>query len=182
MCLITGDKCFVVVVADGVKHEGPLVLATGVAGFTAAIIVSVFADTGHSRPAQLARCAMGFFVAVVWIMAIADEVVNVLKVITSLQSVKLNPYLPPPPLSPPPSFSPPPPLDIRPHLRPLRRDHRAHDLRRGEQPGRLRRQPRRRGLRARHGLLRVLRRAHAQHPPRRRHLRLVRDVADGDAV
>ncbi|KAI0709990.1 Sodium/calcium exchanger protein-domain-containing protein [Earliella scabrosa] len=68
-----------VVLLDGVKHEGPLVLATGVAGFTAAIIVSVFADTGHSRPAQLARCAMGFFVAVVWIMAIADEVVKVLQ-------------------------------------------------------------------------------------------------------
>ncbi|KAI0749599.1 Sodium/calcium exchanger protein-domain-containing protein [Daedaleopsis nitida] len=68
-----------VVLLDGVKHEGWLVLATGVAGFAAAILVSVFADTGHSRAAQLARCAMGFFVAVVWIMAIADEVVKVLQ-------------------------------------------------------------------------------------------------------
>ncbi|KAH8114797.1 hypothetical protein DFH11DRAFT_1593556 [Phellopilus nigrolimitatus] len=30
----------------------------------------------------MARCSMGFFVAVVWIMAIADEVVNVRKVST----------------------------------------------------------------------------------------------------
>ena len=29
---------------------------------------------------RILRCSMGFFVAVIWIMAIADEVVGVLKV------------------------------------------------------------------------------------------------------
>ena len=62
------------------KHEGWLLLATGVAGLAAAVLVAVFADTGRSPAAQLARCAMGFIVAVVWIMAIADEVVKVLQV------------------------------------------------------------------------------------------------------
>lgn len=64
------------------KHEGWLLLATGVTGLTAAILVAVFADKGLSPAAQLARCAMGFVVAVVWIMAIADEVVKVLQVRT----------------------------------------------------------------------------------------------------
>ena len=72
--------------ADGVDHEGWLLLATGVTGLTAAILVAVFADKGHSPAAQLARCAMGFVVAVVWIMAIADEVVKVLQVRTTAPS------------------------------------------------------------------------------------------------
>ncbi|TBU46792.1 Sodium/calcium exchanger protein-domain-containing protein [Dichomitus squalens] len=67
------------VLLDGMKHEGWLLLATGVTGLTAAILVAVFADKGLSPAAQLARCAMGFVVAVVWIMAIADEVVKVLQ-------------------------------------------------------------------------------------------------------
>ncbi len=62
------------------KYEGWLLLATGVAGFAAGILVAVFADQGRSPAAQLSRCAMGFVVAVVWIMAIADEVVKVLQV------------------------------------------------------------------------------------------------------
>ncbi|KAI1797387.1 Sodium/calcium exchanger protein-domain-containing protein [Ganoderma leucocontextum] len=68
-----------VVLLDGMKHEGWLLLATSVTGLTAAILVTVFADKGHSPAAQLTRCAMGFVVAVVWIMAIADEVVKVLQ-------------------------------------------------------------------------------------------------------
>ena len=55
-------------------------IATAIAGFTMAVIVSVFADHGNNPAARLIRCFMGFFVAIVWIMAIADEVVNVLKV------------------------------------------------------------------------------------------------------
>ncbi|RPD61064.1 hypothetical protein L226DRAFT_462458 [Lentinus tigrinus ALCF2SS1-7] len=74
-----GPLFCVAVLLDGVTHEGWLLLATGVAGFTAAILVSVFADEGRSPAAQLSRCAMGFVVAVVWIMAIADEVVKVLQ-------------------------------------------------------------------------------------------------------
>ncbi|KAH9945222.1 Sodium/calcium exchanger protein-domain-containing protein [Epithele typhae] len=67
------------VLLDDVAHEGWLLLATSGAGFAAAILVMVFADTGRSPASQLTRCAMGFIVAVVWIMAIADEVVKVLQ-------------------------------------------------------------------------------------------------------
>ncbi|KAI0648965.1 Sodium/calcium exchanger protein-domain-containing protein [Trametes meyenii] len=68
-----------VVMLDGIKNEGWWLLAVGSTGFTAGILVSVFAKTGRSHAAQLARCAMGFSVAVIWIMAIADEVVKVLQ-------------------------------------------------------------------------------------------------------
>ena len=64
------------------RYEGWLLLAAGAAGLAAAVLVAVFAKTGRSRASQLARCAMGFVVAVVWIMAIADEVVKVLQVRT----------------------------------------------------------------------------------------------------
>ena len=40
----------------------------------------LFAKKGDNQAWLLARCSMGFLVAVVWIMAIADEVVNVLQV------------------------------------------------------------------------------------------------------
>ncbi|KAH9838235.1 Sodium/calcium exchanger protein-domain-containing protein [Rhodofomes roseus] len=63
---------------DGTTHEPWLLLATGVAGFTVGILVLVFSDKGSHPTALLARCIMGFMVAVVWIMAIADEVVEVL--------------------------------------------------------------------------------------------------------
>lgn len=46
----------------------------------------VFADKGAHPTAQMARCSMGFLVAIVWIMAIADEVVNVLQVRHSVVS------------------------------------------------------------------------------------------------
>ncbi len=49
------------------------------AGTCIGVLVAVFGGTGESRYAQLARCSMGFVVAVVWIMAIADEVVEVLQ-------------------------------------------------------------------------------------------------------
>lgn len=49
-------------------------------GLATAILVAVFADRGNHPSARMARCSMGFFVAIVWIMAIADEVVNVLQV------------------------------------------------------------------------------------------------------
>ncbi|CDO75173.1 hypothetical protein BN946_scf184866.g14 [Trametes cinnabarina] len=68
-----------VVLLDGMKYEGWWLLAIGTVGFTAGVLVAVFAKTGKSRASQLTRCAMGFFVAVIWIMAIADEVVKVLQ-------------------------------------------------------------------------------------------------------
>ena len=44
------------------------------------VLVAVFAQKGTHPTARLARCTMGFVVAIVWIMAIADEVVEVLQV------------------------------------------------------------------------------------------------------
>jgi len=67
------------VLFGGMKHDFWLTLATAIAGFAAAILVVMFSDKGNSITAQMARCSMGFVVAVIWIMAIADEVVNVLQ-------------------------------------------------------------------------------------------------------
>lgn len=59
-----------------------LMLATFVTGIAIALLIVVFADKARSdHPTfRMARCSVGFLVAVVWIMAIADEVVNVLQV------------------------------------------------------------------------------------------------------
>jgi solute carrier family 24 (sodium/potassium/calcium exchanger), member 6 len=65
---------------DGSSYEPWLLLAAAVAGAAVAILVVVFGGTGESSSARLARCTMGFIVAVIWIMAIADEVVEVLQV------------------------------------------------------------------------------------------------------
>ena len=102
--------------ADGVDHEGWLLLATGVTGLTAAILVAVFADKGHSPAAQLARCAMGFVVAVVWIMAIADEVVEVLQVRTAPSFSRASPPISFLCISIPRSFMPPSYSHILRHL------------------------------------------------------------------
>ncbi|KAG2076712.1 hypothetical protein BDR04DRAFT_1089900 [Suillus decipiens] len=56
-----------------------LVLGTAACGLAVATLVLVLAD-GRSHPtARMARCSMGFLVAIAWIMAIADEAVNVLQ-------------------------------------------------------------------------------------------------------
>lgn len=59
----------------------PLLIAAAVGGVVSAILVVVFADKGEHPASKMVRCSMGFFVAIVWIMAIADEVVNVLQVL-----------------------------------------------------------------------------------------------------
>ena len=66
--------------AAGTERIGWLMIATAVAGLTVAIMVVVFADGGAHPTTQMARCSMGFLIAIVWIMAIADEVVQVLQV------------------------------------------------------------------------------------------------------
>lgn len=52
----------------------------GIVGTVTAVLVLIFADDGNNPAARIVRCSMGFFVAIVWIMAIADEVVQVLQV------------------------------------------------------------------------------------------------------
>ncbi|KAG1887304.1 Sodium/calcium exchanger protein-domain-containing protein [Suillus subluteus] len=64
---------------DDADHLMFLALGTAVCGLAVAALVLVFAD-GRSHPtARMARCSMGFLVAIAWIMAIADEAVNVLQ-------------------------------------------------------------------------------------------------------
>jgi sodium/potassium/calcium exchanger 6 len=57
-----------------------LCVATLVVGLALGTLVIIYADTGLSAAGRMIRCSLGFFVAIVWIMAIADEVVNVLLV------------------------------------------------------------------------------------------------------
>ncbi|KAI0001497.1 Sodium/calcium exchanger protein-domain-containing protein [Russula compacta] len=74
-----GPLFCVAVLFKGSANEGWLLLGTGLAGLAAGISVAFFAGKGDHREWLLARCAMGFLVAIVWIMAIADEVVNILQ-------------------------------------------------------------------------------------------------------
>lgn len=57
-----------------------LCIATLVVGLALGTLVIIFADTGVSVAGRMIRCSIGFLVAIVWIMAIADEVVSVLQV------------------------------------------------------------------------------------------------------
>lgn len=54
-------------------------IITLIASLCAGGLVIAFADKGNDPAARLARCFMGFAIAIVWIMAIADEVVSVLQ-------------------------------------------------------------------------------------------------------
>ncbi|KAK0500466.1 Sodium/calcium exchanger protein-domain-containing protein [Armillaria luteobubalina] len=76
---VLGPLFCVGVLFSGTSQLLWLLLAAGITGFAAAILVAVFAEKGEHPTFRMTRCSMGFFVAVVWIMAIADEVVNVLQ-------------------------------------------------------------------------------------------------------
>jgi hypothetical protein len=65
---------------ENIDYLGWLLFAAGIAGLAVGALVILFANDGERPALRLARCSMGFIVAVVWIMAIADEVVNVLQV------------------------------------------------------------------------------------------------------
>lgn len=76
---ILGPLFCAAVLFKGTRHEQWLILGAGLAGLSAGIPVFLFANKGDNQVWLQARCSMGFLVAVVWIMAIADEVVNVLQ-------------------------------------------------------------------------------------------------------
>lgn len=106
------------VLLDGNSREPWLLLAAGVTGSAIGILVAVFGKNGESSGARLARCTMGFIVAVVWIMAIADEVVEVLQVSLNFSVViyrKLSRA-----------------LDVRIDFRPLRRYYWSDHIRDGQ--------------------------------------------------
>ncbi|KDQ57198.1 hypothetical protein JAAARDRAFT_35805 [Jaapia argillacea MUCL 33604] len=75
---VFGPLFCVNVLFHGMGGEGWILLAVGTTGLAAGALVAVFANKGEHPTARVVRCSMGFFVAIVWIMAIADEVVNVL--------------------------------------------------------------------------------------------------------
>ena len=53
-------------------------LGTAISGISVTILVLIFADNRSHPTTKITRCLMGFFVAIVWIMALADEVVHML--------------------------------------------------------------------------------------------------------
>jgi sodium/potassium/calcium exchanger 6 len=61
------------------RHAVWFYLATTIIGVSAAVLMMVFADEGKNPVGRMLRCSMGFAVSMVWIMAIADEVVQVLQ-------------------------------------------------------------------------------------------------------
>ena len=162
---------------DGESYLPWVLAGTALGGFVFALLVLAFAKLGAHPVAQLARCSMGFIVSVVWIMLIADEVVNVLQVtdfdasirfvLTRLLFRPLGSSLGSRMRS---SVSRSSPLVTR---SPISSPTRAwpyvpcmytHSFS----------SPLLAGLCPRHGLLRLLRRPDGQHPPRHRHLRHLR--------
>ncbi|KAJ7739766.1 Sodium/calcium exchanger protein-domain-containing protein [Mycena maculata] len=67
------------VLFGGNQYQPWALLCAGIVGMAASVLVVLFADNGDNATFRMARCSTGFIVAVVWIMAIADEVVKVLQ-------------------------------------------------------------------------------------------------------
>ncbi|KAL4064529.1 Sodium/calcium exchanger protein-domain-containing protein [Scleroderma yunnanense] len=67
------------VLFNGSDYIEWILAGTAVGGVAIGLLVLMFADGGVHPTARMARCSMGFLVAIVWIMAIADEVVHVLQ-------------------------------------------------------------------------------------------------------
>ncbi|KAH0832911.1 Sodium/calcium exchanger protein-domain-containing protein [Lanmaoa asiatica] len=76
---ILGPLFCVAILFSGSSHIKWLLAGTALGGFVLALLVLAFSKVGLHPTSQMARCSMGFLVSVVWIMAIADEVVNVLQ-------------------------------------------------------------------------------------------------------
>jgi solute carrier family 24 (sodium/potassium/calcium exchanger), member 6 len=76
---VMGPLFCVVVLYAGLPPLG-LLLAIVVGGIVAAVVVLSIGGDGTHTSGKMMRCSMGFLVAIFWIMAVADEVVNVLQV------------------------------------------------------------------------------------------------------
>jgi len=77
-CALSPVFCVSVLFA-GQKHVAWYIFAAVLCGISVATLTAVFAHDGKDPAGRLARCFVGFGVAMVWIMAIADEVVQVLQ-------------------------------------------------------------------------------------------------------
>ena len=62
------------------RHFRLILGLTSLGSIAIAALVAIFADRGNDRGGRLVCSFAGFGVAIVWIMAIADEVVNILQV------------------------------------------------------------------------------------------------------
>lgn len=94
-------------------------ISAGIVGFAASVLVALFGANGEHPSFRMARCSIGFIVAIVWIMAIADEVVKVLQV--KFQSLHL-------------AQSSPNCLDLWIHLRAVRCHYWFNHFRSGQLP------------------------------------------------
>jgi solute carrier family 24 (sodium/potassium/calcium exchanger), member 6 len=72
--------CVFFSIIAGTEHETWIFLGTAASSLVLALVSVLFSKYAEHPMARLARCSMGFVVAVVWIRVIADEVVNVLQV------------------------------------------------------------------------------------------------------
>ncbi len=86
--LVLGPLFCATVLFGDMKQFPIYATVIGIAGAVTAMLVLILADDGSDPAGRVARCSMGFFVAIVWIMAIADEVVQVLQVRGSLRFFK----------------------------------------------------------------------------------------------
>jgi solute carrier family 24 (sodium/potassium/calcium exchanger), member 6 len=68
-----------------------LFTVAALAGLVLAAVVLALAKKGAHTAVRMTMCLIGFFVAIVWIMVIADEVVLVLQVRESVLSVSKQP-------------------------------------------------------------------------------------------
>ncbi|KAJ7284942.1 Sodium/calcium exchanger protein-domain-containing protein [Mycena rebaudengoi] len=76
---ICGPLFCAAVLFGGNSYQIWAMVSAAIAGFVASILVVMYANHGTNPAFRMTRCSMGFLVAVVWIMAIADEVVKVLQ-------------------------------------------------------------------------------------------------------
>ena len=148
-CVLGPLFCAVVLLSE-MKHFPLYATVIGVAGAVAALLVLIFAGDGSDPAARVARCSMGFFVAMVWIMAIADEVVQVLQVRNTLRIFRNARYLL--------VF-----VDFRLNLWHFGCNHWSHHFRDRKLSSRLRSKHHCSSIRTYHGFLCMLWRADAEH-------------------
>ncbi|KAH7106497.1 Sodium/calcium exchanger protein-domain-containing protein [Auriculariales sp. MPI-PUGE-AT-0066] len=77
-CVFGPLLCWVVLLSR-TRHAWLLLVGIIVGSIAAAVLVVLFSEKGNDPAARSARMFMGFAIAIVWIMAIADEVVAVLQ-------------------------------------------------------------------------------------------------------
>ncbi|KAF8206423.1 Sodium/calcium exchanger protein-domain-containing protein [Mycena galopus ATCC 62051] len=78
-CTLGPLFCATVLFGANKHYQLWALISAGIVGFAASVLVALFGNNGENPSFRMARCSIGFIVAIVWIMAIADEVVKVLQ-------------------------------------------------------------------------------------------------------